>query len=82
MCAKNSVQQKNVKARVSHAEIYKIIVEDSIECAFPNVDIGFHIFLTLMVTNCSAEHSFSQLKYIKIPSQQLCNKAGWMPYLY
>ena len=38
---------KNVKARVSHAELYKIIVEGNIECVFPNVDIGFHIFLTL-----------------------------------
>ncbi|XP_038637303.1 zinc finger MYM-type protein 1-like [Scyliorhinus canicula] len=58
---------KNVKTRFSHAELYKIIVEDNIECAFPNVDIGFRIFLTLMVTNCSAERSFSQLKYIKNP---------------
>lgn len=59
----------NVKTRFSHAELYKIIVEDNIECAFPNVDICFRIFLTLMVTNCSAERSFSQLKYIKNPNR-------------
>ena len=53
MCAINSVT-KNVKTRFSHAELYKIIVEDDIEYAFPNVDIGFCIFLTLIVTNCSA----------------------------
>jgi len=47
---------KNVKTRFSHAELYKIILEDNIECAFPNVDIDFRIFLTLMVTNCTAEH--------------------------
>ena len=45
----------------------KIIIIDNIECAFPNVDIGFRIFLTLMVTNCSAKRSFSRLKYIKNP---------------
>jgi len=61
------VQQKNVKARSSRAELYKIILEDNIECGFPNVDIAFRIFLTLMVTNFSAERSFSRLKYIKHP---------------
>ena len=60
---------KNVKTRFSHAELYKILVEDSIECVFPNVDIGFCIFLTLTVTNCSAERSFSQLKHIKNPTR-------------
>jgi len=43
---------KNVKTRFNQAEIYKIILEDNIECAFPNVDIAFRIFLTLMVINC------------------------------
>ena len=32
---------------------------------FSNVDISLHILLTLMVTNCSAECPFSQLKRIK-----------------
>ena len=58
-------ETKNVKTRFSHAKLYKILVEESIECAFPNVDIGFRLFLTLMITNCSAECSFSQLKHIK-----------------
>ena len=53
MCTINSVT-KNLKIRFSHAELYKIIVEDDIECAYPNVDIGFCIFLTLIVTNWSA----------------------------
>lgn len=55
------------KSTFNHAELYKIIVEDNIECAFPNVDSAFRIFLTLMITNCSAERSFSKLKYIKNP---------------
>ena len=58
---------KNIKTRFCHAELYKIIVEDNIEYVFPNVVIGFRLFLTLVVTICSAEHSFSQLKYIKYP---------------
>ena len=58
---------KKLKTGFRHAELYKIIVQDYIECTFPNVDIDFHIFLTLMVTNCSAERPFSQLKYIKNP---------------
>ena len=34
---------------------------------FPNLDIAFRIFLTFMLTNVSAERSFSQLKRIKKP---------------
>lgn len=54
-----------MKTRFSHAELCKILIEDNTECAFPNVDISFRIFLTSMFTNCSAERSFSQLKRIK-----------------
>ena len=55
------------------------MVKDNIECAFPNVEISLRIFFTLMVTNCSAERSFSQLKHIKNPNkvtmrqQRLCS---------
>ena len=69
-------KKKNVKARFGHTELYKIIVEDNIECASPNVDIGFRIFLTLTVANCSAEHSFSWLKYIKNPPRTTMQQAG------
>jgi hypothetical protein len=43
----------------------KVIAEDNIECAFPNVEISLCIFLTLMVTNCTTECSFSQMKRIE-----------------
>jgi len=56
---------ENVKTKFSHAELYQIVLEDNIECAFANVNIAFRIFLTLLVTNCSPKHSFSRLKYIK-----------------
>lgn len=32
---------------------------------FPNVEIALRIFLSMMVTNCSGERSFSKLKRIK-----------------
>jgi hypothetical protein len=49
--------------------VNKVIVEDNIECAFPNVEISWHIFLTLMVTNCTTECPFSQIKCIKNPNR-------------
>ena len=50
---------------VTHASLLKIIIDDDLECVFPNVEISLRIFLTLMVTNCSTERSFSHLKHIK-----------------
>ena len=47
----------------------KAIVEDNIECVFPNLEISLRIFLTLMVTNCTTERSFSQIKRIKKSKQ-------------
>ena len=57
------------KDSVSHAEIYRIIIDDNLECVFPNVETSLRIFLSLMVTNCSTERSFSQLKHIKDPNR-------------
>ena len=53
----------------SHSYLYSIMVEDGIQDVFPNVDIALRIFLTLMITNCTAERSFSQLKKIKCPAR-------------
>ena len=47
----------------------KVIIEDNIECAFSNVEISLRIYLTLMVTNCKTERSFSQIKRIKKSKQ-------------
>ena len=60
---------KATKTRFSHGELYKVIVEDNIESAFPNVKISLRIFLTLMVTNCTTERSFSQMKRINNPNR-------------
>jgi hypothetical protein len=45
--------------------MYNIIFQDGIESVFPDVSIVLRLLLTLMVTNCSGERSFSQLKRIK-----------------
>ena len=56
------------KTVFTHAELYDIIVlQDQIRSVFPNLDIAFRIFLTFMLTNVSAERSFSRLKRIKNP---------------
>lgn len=66
---KLSAIKTDKKTRFSHGELYKIIIEDELHCAFPSVEIAFRIFLTLMVTNCTAERSFSRLKCIKNPNR-------------
>jgi hypothetical protein len=50
---------------ITHQELYKIIIQDGLQCVFPNTEVILRLFLTLMVTNCSGERSFSQLKRIK-----------------
>ena len=57
----------------THQDIYTIIREDGIQNVFPNVEVILRIFLTLMVTNCTGERSFSCLKRIK---NELRNNMG------
>ena len=45
--------------------IYRLLVEKKLQALFPNIEIAYRIYLTLMVTNCSGERSFSALKRIK-----------------
>ncbi|CAM1321433.1 Uncharacterised protein r2_g2982 [Pycnogonum litorale] len=45
--------------------LYRIIIETKITESFPNVEIAIRLFLTLMITNCSGERSFSVLKRVK-----------------
>ena len=47
------------------ANFYALIKEHNLEATFPNVEIFLRIYLSLMVTNCSGERSFSKLKRIK-----------------
>ena len=50
---------------LSHEDLYQIVCKKKIHIVFPNVEAIFRLFLSLMVTNCSGERSFSRLKSIK-----------------
>lgn len=43
----------------------KMMVEDNLLDVFPNIYVAFRIFLSIPVTNCESERSFSALSMIK-----------------
>ena len=45
--------------------MYQLILEKQVQGSFPNVEIALRMYLVLMVSNCSAERSFSKMKLIK-----------------
>jgi len=45
--------------------LYKLISDKGVQDTLPNVAIVQRMYLVLMVTNCSDEHSFSKLKLIE-----------------
>ena len=45
--------------------IYRLLVSNNLEAVFPNTVIVFRIYLSMMVSNCSGERSFSKLKLLK-----------------
>ena len=46
-------------------EMYRILMEPGIREAFPNVEVALRLYLTILVSNCSGERSFSTLKRVK-----------------
>ena len=42
------------KQDIVQLQFYHLIINNSLESCFPNVEIALHIYLSLMVTNCSA----------------------------
>ena len=44
---------------------YRLLSENSLDVCFPTLDIALRIYLSMMVPNCSAEHSFSKFKRIE-----------------
>lgn len=66
--------RNNENIKFTYSECYNIIVADNIQFVFPNVETALRIFLTLMITNCSAERSFSQLKRMKNPLRTTMNQ--------
>ena len=45
--------------------MYKLLVANNVETVFPNTVIALRIYLSMMISNCSGERSFSKLKLIK-----------------
>lgn len=60
---KNVQNSKNEEISIS--DLFHLLRTDKIEDTFPNVGISLRIFLSLMITNCSGERSFSKLNRIK-----------------
>ena len=50
----------------SPADIANLLHSDQLEETYPNVCVGLRIYLSLMVSNCSGERSFSKMALIKI----------------
>jgi len=59
----NDEMYKNQECGLSN--LYNILVTNKLEDAFPNISISLRIFLSLMITNCTGERSFSKLARIK-----------------
>lgn len=49
----------------SPSDLLELLHSNALYTEFPNVEIAYRIFITLAVTNCSAERSFSCLKRVK-----------------
>ena len=53
----------NVESLELH--LYRLIVANNMEIVFLNTWIALRIYLSLMISNCSGERSFSKLRRIK-----------------
>lgn len=55
----------NLAKYSAEVKYYSIASSSGIRETFPNVNVAFRIYLSLMVTNCSGERSFSALGRVK-----------------
>ncbi|XP_072152094.1 zinc finger MYM-type protein 1-like [Bemisia tabaci] len=59
---------------LSLSKLYQFLIEKNLQDVYPNVSIALHIYLTVPVTNCSAERSFSAMgrvhNYLRTSQQQ------------
>lgn len=60
---------------ISPSDCLKKIRNLNISHTFPNVETAYHLFLTLPITNCSSERSFSVLKRIKSRLRSTMNQS-------
>ena len=54
--------------------MYSLIIKKNVRESFLNVEIILRTYLTLMVSNCAGEHSFSRLKRIKNSLRTSCSQ--------
>lgn len=47
------------------ANLLQVVLRSGLQTTFPNVFVALRLFLTLPVSNCEGERTFSQLKWIK-----------------
>lgn len=53
------------KDEAMELQFYKLLINNSLGVCFPNLEIALRIYLSMMITNCSGERSFSTLKRVK-----------------
>uniref|UniRef100_H3B4H0 HAT C-terminal dimerisation domain-containing protein n=1 Tax=Latimeria chalumnae TaxID=7897 RepID=H3B4H0_LATCH len=46
-------------------QMYRLLVQNGLQDTFPNIHIILRMYLCLMISNCSGEHSFSKMALIK-----------------
>ena len=44
---------------------YNFLPDKEVKDSFPNVEVALRMYLSLMISNCSGERSFSKLKLIQ-----------------
>ena len=61
----NAYQEEQGKDVSRENFMYHLIFKKRVQSSFPNVEITLRMYLVLMISNCSAERSFSKMKLIK-----------------
>jgi len=61
----NAFKEEQAKDVSQENFLYQLILQKRVQESFPNVEIAFRLYLVLMISNCSAERSFSKMKLIK-----------------
>jgi hypothetical protein len=61
----NAFKDEQAKNVSQENFLYQLILQKRVQESFPNVEIALRMYLVLMISNCSAERSFSKMKLIK-----------------
>ena len=60
-----SYVRSDLKTCASPANLLQVVLKSGLQTTFPNVFVALRLFLTLPVSNCEGERTFSRLKRIK-----------------